>query len=141
MQIEPLMLAALATVAGACVGSYCNVVAWRERGSRDWSERIAQLGGRSKCPACGQVLAWWALVPVASWVAMRGRCASCGVRISPVYPAVEAIMGAGSGVLALLLGFSWWLAPALLVLWCMAPPLSRWLFRIHARTRTRPASE
>jgi leader peptidase (prepilin peptidase)/N-methyltransferase len=38
---------------------------------------------------CGHVLAWYDNVPVLSWVALRGRCRSCGTAISWRYPAVE----------------------------------------------------
>src|SRR4029077_6392900 len=43
----------------------------------------------SACMSCGTELAWYDNVPVLSWLALRGRCRSCGVRISVVYPLVE----------------------------------------------------
>jgi leader peptidase (prepilin peptidase)/N-methyltransferase len=39
--------------------------------------------------SCGSELAWYDNVPVVSWLALRGRCRSCGSRISSLYPAVE----------------------------------------------------
>jgi leader peptidase (prepilin peptidase)/N-methyltransferase len=39
--------------------------------------------------SCGHELAWYENVPLLSWIALRGRCSSCGVRISARYPAVE----------------------------------------------------
>jgi leader peptidase (prepilin peptidase)/N-methyltransferase len=39
--------------------------------------------------SCGAALAWYDNVPVVSWLLLRGRCRSCGARISPVYPVVE----------------------------------------------------
>jgi len=39
--------------------------------------------------SCGHELAWHDNVPVVSWLLLRGRCRSCGERISPLYPAVE----------------------------------------------------
>src|SRR5690625_2844408 len=89
-----------ATTYGALIASFCNVVAWRERGRRTWRERLGQLSGRSKCPACDHTLAWWALVPVVSWAALRGRCAYCKAPISPVYAAVEAGVAICSGLVA-----------------------------------------
>jgi leader peptidase (prepilin peptidase)/N-methyltransferase len=44
---------------------------------------------RSRCPACGTQIAGRDNVPVVSWVLLRGRCRSCGARISPVYPLME----------------------------------------------------
>src|ERR1044072_4478305 len=39
--------------------------------------------------SCGHELAWHDNVPVVWWLLLRGRCRSCGERISPLYPAVE----------------------------------------------------
>jgi leader peptidase (prepilin peptidase)/N-methyltransferase len=53
---------------------------------------------RSACPACGHVIRWWENVPVLSYLALRGRCAGCGTRISARYPLVElatAVLFAG----------------------------------------------
>lgn len=52
----------------------------------------------SACPCCGQKVRWYDNVPVLSWLWLRGRCRSCGCRIAPLYPLVEAL----SGVLAVL---------------------------------------
>lgn len=49
--------------------------------------------GRSRCPACGQVLAWYDLVPVASYLVLRGKCRYCKEKISPRYLAVEILTG------------------------------------------------
>ncbi len=47
------------------------------------------LLGRSCCPHCSHRLGVRDLVPVASWVAQRGRCRYCGAAIGFYYPAVE----------------------------------------------------
>ena len=65
------------------LGSFLNVVA-----SRLPLQRSA-MAGRSACMSCGHELAWHDNVPVVSWLLLRGRCRSCGERISPLYPAVE----------------------------------------------------
>ena len=49
--------------------------------------------GRSACPYCIRELAWYELVPVISWLLLRGRCRTCGTRISLQYPIVELLMG------------------------------------------------
>jgi len=67
---------------GLIIGSFLNVVILR-RGART-------VGGRSGCLSCGAPLRWYDLVPVVSWVALRGRCRACGSRISVQYPLVEA---------------------------------------------------
>ncbi len=43
----------------------------------------------SHCPSCGTFLRPIELVPILSWVALRGRCRTCGVSISARYPLVE----------------------------------------------------
>ncbi|MDZ3837416.1 MAG: A24 family peptidase [Rhodospirillales bacterium] len=45
--------------------------------------------GRSRCRSCLRSLRPLDLVPLASWLALRGRCRACGQRISRLYPAVE----------------------------------------------------
>jgi leader peptidase (prepilin peptidase)/N-methyltransferase len=65
------------------LGSFVNVVAARV------PERRSVVHPRSACMSCGTELAWYDNVPVISWLALRGRCRSCGARISPLYPAVE----------------------------------------------------
>src|SRR4051794_7707396 len=41
---------------------------------------------RSRCPACGHMIAWHENIPVLSYLKLRGRCAECKVRISVRYP-------------------------------------------------------
>jgi leader peptidase (prepilin peptidase)/N-methyltransferase len=56
-------------LAGAAFGSFGAVVA--SRGLRN------SLGGRSHCESCGRTLRWYELVPLISYVALRGRCRTC----------------------------------------------------------------
>lgn len=51
------------------------------------------LGGRSACMVCQSKLAWYELIPVLSFVGLRGRCKSCKTKISFQYPLVEFITG------------------------------------------------
>lgn len=79
------VLAAVAAVFGAVIGSFLNVVVWRlPRG-----ESLAHPP--SHCPACGSPVRPRDNVPVLSWLLLRGRCRDCGVRISVRYPAVELL--------------------------------------------------
>jgi len=48
---------------------------------------------RSRCPSCGAPIRNTDNIPVVSWLLLRGRCRSCRVRISPVYPLVELAGG------------------------------------------------
>jgi leader peptidase (prepilin peptidase)/N-methyltransferase len=65
------------------LGSFLNVVAARV------PLRRSVVRPASACMSCGTELAWRDNVPVLSWLLLRGRCRSCGARISPLYPAVE----------------------------------------------------
>jgi len=65
------------------LGSFVNVVAARV------PQRRSVVHPRSACMSCKTELAWYDNIPVISYIALRGRCRSCGVRISPLYPAVE----------------------------------------------------
>ncbi|HET9821463.1 MAG TPA: A24 family peptidase [Burkholderiaceae bacterium] len=68
---------------------------------------------RSRCPSCGHVLHWHENLPVLGWLLLRGRCSSCGTRISPRYPIVEA----ASGALFAACGWAFGAQPTTL-LWC-----------------------
>jgi leader peptidase (prepilin peptidase)/N-methyltransferase len=76
------MIAVIYGLFGLVIGSFLNVVILRH-GART-------VGGRSGCLSCGAPLRWFDLIPVVSWVALRGRCRACGSRISVQYPLVEA---------------------------------------------------
>ncbi|MDQ2910325.1 MAG: prepilin peptidase [Actinomycetota bacterium] len=65
------------------LGSFVNVVAARV------PLRRSVVRPASACMSCGTELAWYDNVPVVSWLVLRGRCRSCGTRISALYPAVE----------------------------------------------------
>ena len=80
------MNAAVAAVLAApalALGSFLNVVAARVPLRRS----VVRPG--SACMSCAAPVAWYDNLPLLSWALLRGRCRSCGARISPVYPAVE----------------------------------------------------
>lgn len=71
---------------GLAFGSFMNVLIAR------WPED-ASLMPRSHCPSCGHHVRWFDLVPVLSWVWLRGRCRDCGTPIPLTYPLVEILGG------------------------------------------------
>ncbi len=71
---------------GLAIGSFLNVVIWRVKNGQ------AQ-GGRSKCPHCGETIAWYDNIPLLSFLLLRGKCRHCGKKISWQYPAVELVTG------------------------------------------------
>jgi leader peptidase (prepilin peptidase)/N-methyltransferase len=84
MIVDPVMLATVA-VLGLAIGSFLNVCIHRipRKGS------IVQPA--SACPNCGYVLRWADNLPVASYLALGGRCRKCKAPISIRYPLVEII--------------------------------------------------
>jgi len=95
------LAAAICFVIGLCVGSFLNVVIYRV------PRRESVVRPRSHCPACEAPIADRDNIPVLSWMLLRGRCRSCGARISVRYPLVEL----GTAVLfvaaAVRLGATW----------------------------------
>jgi len=93
-----LAFPAVTFILGLLLGSFYNVCI----------ERYVAGGSvvrpRSHCPACARTLTPWELVPVLSWLWLRGRCAGCGTRISLQYPLLEIISGIAALLLALRLG-------------------------------------
>ena len=87
----------VAVVAGACIGSFLNVVLWRV------PRRESVVSPPSHCPACRHELEPLELVPVLSWVALRGRCRHCGVHIAARYPLVELAVALLFGAVAWLI--------------------------------------
>ena len=82
------LLIAAATVLGAVLGSFLNVVAFRL--TRGMS--LSRPG--SQCPSCHHPIRWYDNVPVVGWMWLGGRCRDCQSAISPRYPAVEGLMAA-----------------------------------------------
>ncbi|MGH7092689.1 MAG: prepilin peptidase, partial [Stellaceae bacterium] len=86
------------------VGSFLGVVIRRV------PDRRSIVHGRSRCEACGAALAPRDLVPLASWLATRGRCRHCGAWLGGFYPAVElAALALAAGSLAVDRGAAAWL--------------------------------
>src|SRR4051794_14115491 len=71
-------------VSGLMLGSFLNVVAWR------LPRRESLVRPGSHCPGCQAPVRPYDNIPVVSWILLRGRCRSCGIRISPRYPLIEA---------------------------------------------------
>ena len=87
-----LILYLIIFILGLIVGSFLNVVIYRlENG-----EKI--VNDRSRCLRCKHTLAWYDLVPVLSFIFLKGKCRYCNNKISWQYPLVEI----GTGILFVL---------------------------------------
>ncbi len=83
LDLAPVILTFLALL-GLGIGSFINAAVLRVNASES-------LMGRSQCPHCHHTLAWYTLIPVASYLALRGACLYCHQPIAPHYPIVEAV--------------------------------------------------
>lgn len=72
---------------GAVIGSFCNVCIYRI------PEGETVVTTPSHCMSCGYRLKWYDLIPIISWLCLRGKCRKCGEKISPQYPLIETING------------------------------------------------
>lgn len=85
--MTPVLQAVVAFAFGCVIGSFLNVVRYRlPRG-------MGVVGGRSRCPECGKVIAWYDNIPIASFIALGRKCRSCGWRIPWTYPLIEIATG------------------------------------------------
>ena len=95
--METMTLAFVFTF-GAIIGSFLNVCIARLPDGR------SVVRPPSHCPKCQSFLAWYENIPILSSLFLTGRCRSCRVRISAIYPAVEVLTGALAVALFLRLG-------------------------------------
>jgi leader peptidase (prepilin peptidase)/N-methyltransferase len=96
-----LLFLMYAGVLGLAVGSFLNVCIGR------LPKGESLIRPRSRCPRCGEPIAWFDNVPVISWLVLRGRCRACREPISWVYPALELTTAAIWVGLAALYGPTW----------------------------------
>jgi len=119
------------------VGSFLNVVIHRLPiiMEREWQAHCAELAGStgqikklepltlntpgSRCPHCGHKITPAENIPILSYVLLKGRCSGCQQKISPRYPAVEAVTAILSVIVAWHFGFGWAALAALFFTWAL----------------------
>jgi len=74
-------------VFGLVIGSFLNVCILRI------PEELSIVSPGSRCPRCQTPIRWYDNVPVLGWIWLRGKCRSCGLAISAMYPLVELATG------------------------------------------------
>jgi leader peptidase (prepilin peptidase)/N-methyltransferase len=102
---------------GLAIGSFMTVVVARV------PEKASIVSPPSRCPRCGTPLRTRDNVPVLGWLLLRGRCWSCGERISALYPVLEI------STAVLIAGAFWryedpWVAFAVAALLALMPAIS-----------------
>ena len=78
-----MLLIVWAALIGLCFGSFANVLIFR------LPRKISILSPPSACPACNCPIAIYDLLPIVSWILLKGRCRNCNEGISPRYPLIE----------------------------------------------------
>ena len=72
---------------GITIGSFLNVCIYRLPTGESLTKK------NSHCMTCGTPIKWYDLVPVFSWLFLRGKCRACGSKISGRYILVESLTG------------------------------------------------
>ena len=72
---------------GTLIGSFLNVCIYRIPRGEDI------VVTRSHCMSCGYQLKWYDLIPILSFVVLRGKCRKCNTQLSIQYPIIELING------------------------------------------------
>ena len=113
--MEPSLVTAMAALVGLAIGSFLNVAILR--GARGES-----LGGRTHCESCQKTLSASELIPIISFMVLRGRCRYCGTALLFQYPLVEGTTSASFAITTWLVfsrypfgAFSWILLSLTLV--------------------------
>jgi leader peptidase (prepilin peptidase)/N-methyltransferase len=130
---SPALFIALVFVLGLLVGSFLNVVIHRvpvmlERGWRreclalddkaaPVEESYNLIRPRSACPGCKAPITALQNIPLASYFALRGKCAGCARPIGARYPIVELATAVLSALVAYQFGMSWTTGAALVLTW------------------------
>jgi leader peptidase (prepilin peptidase)/N-methyltransferase len=126
-------------VLGLLVGSFLNVVIHRlpKMMEADWKQQCIEylhpeqveaqsppakynlVSPRSACPSCGHQITALENIPVLSYAALGGKCSACKVPIGIRYPAVEALTGILTALLAWKFGFGAQAFAAVVLVWAL----------------------
>lgn len=82
-----IILLSIIFLFGIVIGSFLNVCIFRIPKKED----IVKTS--SHCMSCGYHLKWYDMIPVFSFLALRGKCRKCGAKLSVQYPLIEAANG------------------------------------------------
>jgi leader peptidase (prepilin peptidase)/N-methyltransferase len=107
------MIIVILVVLGLCLGSFINALVWRlheqavqvgkKKPDKRYLKQLSIARGRSICPDCRHDLAVRDLVPVISWLGLKGKCRYCRKPIPVQYPLVELVTGLLFGA-----SYIWW---------------------------------
>lgn len=128
----------IGSMLGLVVGSFLNVVIYRLpiMMEREWASQCSEGAGpdadanvdvvakeaepifnlsvpRSRCQSCGHQIRWFENIPIASYIALKGKCSACAAPIGLRYPGVEVFTAALFAWCFFQWGFTW-----AAVAWC-----------------------
>ncbi len=83
-----ILLLIIVFLYGITIGSFLNVLIYRIPKKEDFVKE------RSHCMECGYTLEWYDLIPIFSYVSLKGKCRKCGTKLSVQYPLIEGLNGA-----------------------------------------------
>lgn len=81
------MIELIILIIGICIGSFLNVVGLRV------PEKKSIIYPRSSCVECSYQLKWYDLMPILSYILVKGKCRKCNVGFSIKYPLFELLTG------------------------------------------------
>lgn len=94
------------------LGSFAESVAGR------WPSGRPIVAARSRCESCLSALRPFELIPLASWIALSGKCSHCGAKIPLAHPMAE-IAALALGAWAVLVVTGWAIWPTLFLGWSL----------------------
>jgi len=95
-----IYLIVLTVILGLCMGSALNCAAYRIANKKSWTK------GKSICPDCHHELHFLDLIPLFSWLFLKGKCRYCGKKIALRYPLSEFIFASAYVAVFLKFGFT-----------------------------------
>lgn len=108
--MSSLVIITALTLLGLCLGSFAGATVWRLRARQLVDDKKAgeevdkkeykrlkplaqgmfgNKNDRSRCLHCGYTLRWYDLIPLVSWVSLRGKCRECRKPIGYFEPLME----------------------------------------------------
>ncbi len=108
------LLTFFAFLFGSIIGSFLNVLIVR------LPKGESVVSPPSHCPHCGYRIPPWQNVPILSYLFLRGKCHSCGQKISPQYPLVEFFSGLVAAIVIWEMGLGWFAVSLVIFIYLLA---------------------
>lgn len=89
---------------GTALGSFTTAIVYRIHNRKSWIFSEGRTAARSKCARCDHLLNLYDLVPLLSWIYLKGRCRYCRGGISKQYILTELLSGLMALILFMMLG-------------------------------------